>query len=89
MLQISLLAFLVHLTVIVNLMNYAEFLVPMFVFSQGAVRHTPCSHCLLELQKTLLDGCISQLIVIKDISCGLAISRYMVESFLIFSVIGS
>ncbi|MBA0600103.1 hypothetical protein Gorai_006301 [Gossypium raimondii] len=47
---------------------------------QVVVRRSRCNHYLSELHKTLLDSCISQFTAIRDLNCGLAILRYMVEN---------
>ncbi|MBA0587380.1 hypothetical protein Gorai_000512 [Gossypium raimondii] len=47
---------------------------------QVVVRRSQCNRCLSEQQKILLDTCISQFIGIRDLNCGLAILRYMVEN---------
>lgn len=47
---------------------------------QGVAKHTQCNHYHLELQKTLLDSCIDRFTEIRDLNCGLATLKYMVEN---------
>jgi len=55
-------------------------------YFQEVAKHTQCNRCRSELLKTLLDSCIDQYIEARDLNCGLATLRYMVENFLIFLV---
>ena len=53
---------------------------------QEVAKHTQCNLYHSELQKTLFDSCISQFTGIRDLNCGLATLRFMVENFMIFLV---
>lgn len=55
-------------------------------YFQEVAKHTRCNRCHSGLPKTLLDSCIDQYIETRDLNCGLATLRYMVENFLIFLV---
>lgn len=68
-----------------NESNSSMLWLTVFYF-QVVAKHTQCNHCRSELLKTLLDSCIDQHIETRDLNCGLATSRYMVENFLIFLV---
>ena len=54
------------------------------IHEQAVARPTQCSLCLWELRKTWFVFYINQSIGIRILSCGLAISKYMVGSSLIF-----